>query len=639
MGGKANHIRMLLCVLFLTLPAQAQYGGGTGEPNDPYQIHTAEQMNEIGLHEEDWDKHFKLMEDIDLIHYAPDEFNIIGVAWNNIFTGVFDGNGRTIRNFTHHQNGQGHAGLFGWVDDLNAEIRNIGLIDPNVQNGPGVHSTGSLVGFLWRGTLRNCYVIGGRAAGYESVGILTGYNNGHIIECYSEGTAVGTLVVGGLVGSNHGHIVNSYSIGEVLGDCDVGGLAGYNAGIISDCYSAGPVDGNDNVGGFLGRSMGSGRNFGSVEKGCFWNMTTSGRRTSAGATGKTTAEIQTASTFLEAGWDFTDETTNGTEDIWWILEGQDYPRLRWQYGQAFSPYPPDGAADIPLPLTLSWLPGGSRLCHDVYFGEDEKAVINATTENPDTYRGRQEPEITYYNPGNLELVKTYYWRIDEINETDHNSPWKGHVWSFTTADFIVVDDFESYDAGDNKIWYSWHDGLGYGMFGAERYYPGNGTGSYVGEIDCWIEETIAHSGCKSMPYHYDNNRKGFANYSEAEKTLIYPRDWTEDGVSELSLWFRGNNENDYEPMYVAISNAIGQTAVVNHEDPNAVRINIWAEWKIDLNLFADQGVDLTEVDVISIGFGDRNNPQPGGSGKMYFDDIRLYRPRLAASDALEVNVP
>ena len=67
MGEKANHIRLLLCVLFLILPAQAQYGGGTGEPNDPYLIFTAEQMNEIGLHDEDWDKHFNLMTILSII--------------------------------------------------------------------------------------------------------------------------------------------------------------------------------------------------------------------------------------------------------------------------------------------------------------------------------------------------------------------------------------------------------------------------------------------------------------------------------------------------------------------------------------------------------------------------------------------
>jgi hypothetical protein len=62
----------------------------------------------------------------------------------------------------------------------------------------------------------------------------------------------------------------------------------------------------------------------------FWDIETSGQTSSAGGTGKTTAEMQTASTFLEAGWDFVDETANGTEDIWSICEGTNYPRLVWQ---------------------------------------------------------------------------------------------------------------------------------------------------------------------------------------------------------------------------------------------------------------------------------------------------------------------
>ena len=120
------------------------------------------------------------------------------------------------------------------MDDPNAQITNLGLIDPNVQQDRGVNSAGSLVGFLWKGTLKNCYVTGGTVTGHESVGALVGYNNDWMLGCYSAGTAVGSLVVGGLVGSNHGRIVNCYSAGAVFGDLDIGGLIGYNAGFITD---------------------------------------------------------------------------------------------------------------------------------------------------------------------------------------------------------------------------------------------------------------------------------------------------------------------------------------------------------------------------------------------------------------------
>ena len=85
-------------------------------------------------------------------------------------------------------------------------------------------------------------------------------------------------------------------------------------------------------------------------------------------------------------------------------------------------------------------------------------------------------------------------------------------------------------------------------------------------------------------------------------------------------------------MYVAISNNNGTTGTVYYDDnqnidPNATLIDTWTEWNVDLKDFADQGVDLTDVNNISIGFGNKDNPQAGGSGKMYFDDIRLYQPR------------
>jgi len=110
--------------------------------------------------------------------------------------------------------------------------------------------------------------------------------------------------------------------------------------------------------------------------------------------------------------------------------------------------------------------------------------------------------------------------------------------------------------------------------------------------------------------------------SEATLTLTYPRDWTEDGVSTLSIWFRGNSDNAPETLYVALNGS----AVVNHDNPNAAQINRWTEWTIDLQAFADQGVNLSDVNTITIGFGNRNNPTAGGAGMMYFDDIRLYKP-------------
>jgi hypothetical protein len=486
---------------------------------------------------------------------------------------------------------------------------------------------------------------------------------------------------------------------------------------------------------------------------------------------------------------------------------------------AWSPNPVNGAMSIVYEaLPLSFSPGDMAAQHDVYFGTDMDAVAGADTTTADIYRGRQNV-TSYTPPEGVELGGgPYYWRIDEYN-TD-GSVSKGKIWKFTVADYILIDDFENYDAGDNQIWFAWHDGLGYGSPGSDLYFAGNGTGAAVGDetTASYTEETIVHGGSQSMPLVYDNNKQGYAYYSEVEHTLTGRRDWTAEGVMELSIWFHGRpasvgsfvespagtytmtgsgtdiwdvrgigtgfhdefhfayktlsgtgsivariesvkNTNDWakagvmiretldadsvhammvvtpaegvsfqrrnatgdtstadttsgisapywvklerdkvgnfiayhssngsnwvmqgthdnismstnvyiglavtstdaaltcravfsnvtttgtvgpqwanqdigiasnaaEPLYVAVSNSAGTPAVVVHDDPAAATIDTWTEWVIPLQAFADQGVDLTDVDRIAIGFGTRGNlTVPGGSGRVLFDDIRLY---------------
>jgi hypothetical protein len=277
---------------------------------------------------------------------------------------------------------------------------------------------------------------------------------------------------------------------------------------------------------------------------------------------------------------------------------------------------------------LTWTPGEDADMHDVYFGTDHDAVANATTESIGIYCGRQSSEMTAYDPGILESDKVYYWRIDEIFEADPDNLSKGSTWSFTTAGFIVLDDFENYDAG-NKVWFSWHDGIGYGVPGTDLYIPANGTGAALGDetsSEGFMETVIVHSGGQSLPYYYNNNKPGCFNYSEATLTLNRSRDWEKEGIDVLSLWFYGDPANIPEPMYMAVADADGQTAVVlYHDNPNSLLMRTWTEWIIELQEIADKGVDLTDVDSITIGFGYRKNPQPGGSGKIYFDEIRLRR--------------
>ena len=294
--------------------------------------------------------------------------------------------------------------------------------------------------------------------------------------------------------------------------------------------------------------------------------------------------------------------------------------------RAYNPNPVNGAIDVKHVRILKWNAGDHAVSHQVYFGTDKNAVSNADTGSPE-YKGPGALGEEKYDPGLLEWDTTYFWRIDEVNDSDPNSPWVGNLWSFTTANFPVIDDFEDYDARNDQIWWAWKDGLGYAAHDNEPAYPGNGTGSAVGDESTasYTEESIVHGGRQSMPLSYDNNKQGYSNYSETELTMSHPRDWTEKDPNVLSLWFHGDPSNAPERMYVAIANSTGVPVAVYHDDTEAAKKAIWTEWIIPLQTFAEQGIILTDVDRIAIGLGTRGNLTiPGGSGKIYIDDIRLH---------------
>jgi hypothetical protein len=244
-----------LCIF--ALPAQGKYGGGSGEPDHPYLIYTAAQMNEIGLwtNAGDWDKHFNLMADIDMSAYtytnaviAPEEDNsnwhFDGIA----FTGVFDGKGHKITGLTVDDNGVGNdcLGLFGCIGE-DGQVSNLGLEGGSVSGDLGV---GCLVGRNY-GTVSNCYSTGS-AGGDTSVGGLVGGNSGEVSNCYSKGDVNGIVEIGGLVGGNSGDMSNCYSTGDADGRGSVGGLVGLNSGNVSNCQSTGSVSGISYVGGLVG---------------------------------------------------------------------------------------------------------------------------------------------------------------------------------------------------------------------------------------------------------------------------------------------------------------------------------------------------------------------------------------------------
>jgi len=277
-------------------------------------------------------------------------------------------------------------------------------------------------------------------------------------------------------------------------------------------------------------------------------------------------------------------------------------------GAVGNPQPANGAEDVPMTTTLSWKAADNAASHELYFGTDADVVKNAATASPE-YIGPRALGSESYDPGGLAWDSSYAWRVDEVYPT---GTVKGIVWSFTTADFLPVDDFESYndaeppDPDSNRIFDKWIDGYGTTTNGA---LVGN-------DLPPYAEQTIVHAGVQSMIYRYDNAGKT----SEATLTLVWPRDWTEEGVAQRSLWLRGSRTNAADRIFVALNGA----APVYHDDPAATQTPGWNRWIIDLTAF---GVDLTNVNSITVGIGTKNAPAPGGgTGTMYFDDIRLYRP-------------
>jgi len=405
-------ISLLMAVSSIVLPADAQYSGGSGTALDPYQIATAADLIALGETPADYDKHFLLTTDIDLDPNLPGRkvfdkavigfgTNVSGLFGGTRFSGFFDGSGHTVSHLTI--TGDNYVGLFGYLTS-GAEVKDLGVVDVNA-TGSG-YVIGGLVG-VNAALVTRCYSTG-TVSGKSVVGGLVGYNGGTLTQCYSTGAVSGKSVVGGLVGNNGSAVTDCYSTGAVSGSMDVGGLGGanMNTGLVTQCYSSGAVSGAgqySSVGGLLGDNEGdvancyssgavrvtgqyssvgglAGYNNGTMNQcyssgtvsgtgqyssvgglvgytdlgsvtSSFWDTQTSGQATSSGGTGKTTAQMQTAKTFLDAGWDFVGETKSGTEDTWKISEGLGYPRLWWEKysggsGTAQDPYQIATAADL-----------------------------------------------------------------------------------------------------------------------------------------------------------------------------------------------------------------------------------------------------------------------------------------------------
>jgi hypothetical protein len=300
--------------------------------------------------------------------------------------------------------------------------------------------------------------------------------------------------------------------------------------------------------------------------------------------------------------------------------------------RSWAPSPYNGQTDVQQDIPLSWMPGDYADSHDLYFGTDWDDINDVNTSNYASY-----PNVDYnhtdacsYDPGLLDLEQIYYWRVDEVNDSCDASPWKGRIWKFTVAGYVVIDDMEAYTGswageGDHPLDEGWAD------------YYANGTNALITlQTDSPVRDE------QSMEYAYDNAYIHPLGYCSEIQTLeLSPTDWTDQEVRVLTLWFYGwpdNDANDTEQMYVGVKDDAGLYAELRYgdnegEDMNDIKIEDWQTWDVPLTYFSDSNfaavandVNLADVNVFSIGFGERYGSQPGGSGYVYFDDIRLYPP-------------
>jgi hypothetical protein len=270
--------------------------------------------------------------------------------------------------------------------------------------------------------------------------------------------------------------------------------------------------------------------------------------------------------------------------------------------QARNPKPADGAVGVSSDVTLGWKAGQQAAEHKVYISDDEQSVIDGTV-----------PAVTVnqttYGPLSLELTSTYYWRVDEVNNANTVPVWEGHTWSFTTREYRVVDDFESYNeilTGDdsNLVYETWTDG--YVDPPAIRT-----NGSTIGYTSgASLETLIVHSGRRSVPISYNNASVSLSEVTVSLSDLPIGRDWTVASPAVLSLWVYGDTANSAtDRMYVKVNG-------VKRTYEGDISQTQWQEFSVDL---ISLGIDLSNVTSLTIGF------ESSGSGKVFVDDIRLSR--------------
>ena len=272
--------------------------------------------------------------------------------------------------------------------------------------------------------------------------------------------------------------------------------------------------------------------------------------------------------------------------------------------QAREPMPASGDVVGDVDVMLNWRAGREAAVHEVYLGTDPADLPLIGTTAATSYD---------LSAAGIEYGNTYYWQIHEVNEAATPTAHAGEIWSFSTQDYFVVDDFDGYDDNCNRIFFAWLDGWGHN--GGENIddcdvapYNGNGTGSLVGNDQApFAERGIVHSGRQSMPMGYDGAG------SEAQREFTVPQDWTKGGAQILGLYFAGNpSGNAAGEVYVTIN---GVKKVVS-TNASALQSPVWSLGTVDL---ASVSTNLSSVRTLAVGV------DSSGTGTVYVDDIRLYR--------------
>lgn len=261
---------------------------------------------------------------------------------------------------------------------------------------------------------------------------------------------------------------------------------------------------------------------------------------------------------------------------------------------AREPAPALNATGVDPRTVLSWRAGRDAGSHQVYLSADVNEVLNGSALVATVSEAQFEVDAL------LSLGKTYYWKVNEVNDAQDPAIWEGEVWSFSTAATLPVDDMESYndDEGKNtRIFEVWLDG-----------YDVSNNGSQVGHGDApFAEKTIIHGGAQAMPFYYDGETEGV---SEATRTFDDPQNWTGYDVQGLVLWFFGDPTNTAGQMYVKVNDS----KVTYAGDTGDLLRKPWQKWYIPLSSFS--GANLKKVTSLTLGI-------TGGKGVLYIDDIVL----------------